>query len=92
MKQPDKKALLTKLLQGEITTSAVKRLVESELKPLIIVFRHHSRTLQPTDEVIVRQGREDITIPYGELEEYARRVGGIVVVKVPDNERERKNV
>ena len=83
MKQQDKKALLTRILQGETTTSTVKRLFKPESKSLTIVFEPHSHKPQPTDEVIVETEPDNITMPYSELEEYARRVGGIVVVKIP---------
>ncbi|RYF68749.1 MAG: hypothetical protein EOO39_18850 [Cytophagaceae bacterium] len=86
MKRSEKIDLLSKVLSGETSLDTARRLYESQLKPLIIIYEPHEHFPQPDDEVIVTTKDGGDRVLYKDLDDYARRVGGIVVASLPKKE------
>lgn len=88
MKRYEKLALLTKVVQGNITEHTRQQLRQSvDYGPIIAIIRVSCDGPKPEDEIWIQEENQKISMLYSDLETYAARKENSVIFIFPDNGR-----
>lgn len=89
MKRHEKLALLTKVVQGNVTDHVKHQLRQSvDYGPIIAIVRAGHEGPKPDDQVTIQEGTKEITMLYKELDAYAAKKADAVMFVFPHNGRD----
>ena len=90
MKRADKIALLTKIIQGQVSHET-RQLLRQSNGPgaVVIIYQHEASNPGPTDEVSFYHKGQQVTMPYGDIQAFTR-YEPLTVCFIPDNGRIQK--
>lgn len=90
MKRADKIALLTKIIQGQVSHETRQRLRQSNGPgAVVITYQIGDSHPGPTDEVSFYHNGQQVTMPYKDIQAFTR-YQPLTICMLPDNGRRKK--